>query len=183
MIGSLEQNIEQLTEEQMKGVNRAVLLLGGEETDLLRALELLRIFRIKEEDLEIIISGRDPLRADDDSALKTKKFLVEQGVPEQAIRVEAQSRNTFENAEKAGEFVGRERFFLVTSAYHMPRAFMTFKNLGMNPVPAPADFKQKECCALFDFLPNPANLLNSDRAIHEYFGMWYYRLQYFGEQQ
>ncbi len=183
MIGSLEQGIEELGEEPMRGVNRAVLLLGGGETDTLRALEAIRIYRIKEGDLEIIISGRDPLREGDQSGMRVKEFLMEQGVAEQAITLEPESRTTYENAENVRDFVGRYRFFLVTSAYHTPRAFMTFKNMGMNPVPAPTDYKVKDCCTLLDFLPSPSNLLNSDRAVHEHFGIWYYRVEYFGGEE
>lgn len=179
LIGSLEGRNPPLKENQLSRADRVVLLLGGGESNVLRAAEALRLFHLKEGDLEIVVSGRDPLDSSDQSGRVLKNFLVERGLPSERIRVEEGSRNTFENARETRHFVREEPFFLVTSAYHMPRSEETFRSLGMSPIPAPTDFKQRKCCNVLDFFPSASNLLNSDRALHEYFGLWYYELKYF----
>jgi len=72
--------------------------------------------------------------------------------------------------------VGKEPFFLITSAYHIPRSIETFQKVAMNPIPAPADFKIEGDYNLLDFFPNAQNLKNTDSAFHEYFGILFYRL-------
>ena len=64
------------------------------------------------------------------------KLWRELGVPESQMVFENQSRNTFENAVFTQALVHPkkgERWLLVTSALHMPRAMGVFRALGMNP--------------------------------------------------
>lgn len=178
LVEGLEGRHRPLEEEGLGEAEKAVMLLGGKEADILRAVEVLRIAE-KNKDVKIFIAGRDPLNAEDRSGQKVKRFLEERGMDGENIRAGGESRTTFENAKSAKQFVGEEPFFLVTSAYHMPRSLLTFKKLDMEPIPAPCDFKKEKRSNFLDFLPDPANLLNSDRALHEYFGMWYYRFKYF----
>jgi len=82
----------------------------------------------------IVISGRvaSPLMRD---------FLVGQGVPADRIRLEIESANTRENAERTAALLAREpgRKVLLTSDYHMPRALGSFRKAGLavEPLPAP----------------------------------------------
>ena len=62
-----------------------------------------------------------------------KQLLVGMGVPAAAIVVEAESRNTFENAAAVHALVvknGLKHIVLVTSALHMPRAQAIFVKAG-----------------------------------------------------
>jgi len=62
------------------------------------------------------------------------------GVPEAAILLEAQARNTRENAVFSAEMLrrrGRRRVLLVTDAFHMPRARLVFRAQGLWVLPAP----------------------------------------------
>ena len=54
----LEKQYQPIKKGQLKKADIAVLLLGGRESDVLRASEVLRIFN---SNFQIIISGRDPL--------------------------------------------------------------------------------------------------------------------------
>jgi uncharacterized SAM-binding protein YcdF (DUF218 family) len=63
-----------------------------------------------------------------------REGLVAAGVPAAAVRDEDTSRSTFENALNAIRIMraeGYERAVVVTDAYHLPRALMTFRLLGM----------------------------------------------------
>ncbi|MCW4469943.1 YdcF family protein [Flavobacterium sp. MFBS3-15] len=68
-------------------------------------------------------------------------------------------------------------FLLVTSASHMPRAMETFKCAGLKPIPVPAEFviKHDPQKYLYNWKPSANKLLYSQIALHEYFGIWYYR--------
>lgn len=175
LIKPLENKYSQLKKEELQKANIAVLLLGGRETDNLRSNEILRIYNNQK--LQIIISGTDPLRPEIKEAEKVKEFLVERGILPENIILEDKSRNTRENAKNVKEIIGKEPFFLVTSASHMPRAIETFKKAGTNPIPSPADFKiiENYKYKIFDFFPGPGNLRNSSLALYEYFGLVFYR--------
>jgi len=73
-----------------------------------------------------------------------RKFWRDMGVPERQMMFEDKSRNTYENALFTQALVhpgAGERWLVVTSAWHMPRAMGVFRALGMNPVAFPVDFR------------------------------------------
>ena len=171
----LEKGYSFLKEEDMQAADKIVLLLGGKETDVLRGSEVLRIAHIREHEVEIIISGTDPLLPSSQEALGVKKFFVSRGLKEENIVIEGKSRTTWENIRNVKEIIGQEPFFLVTSAHHMERAMREFERVGAQPIPAPTDFKIKTGnYTLLDFFPDPQNFRNSNLALHEYYGiLWY----------
>lgn len=171
----LESQYQPIQKDEFKKTNKIVLLLGREESAILRAGEVLRIYFKK---YQIIISGMDPLSPERNEAKKTEQYLVERGVAPEDIILENKSRNTFESAKNVKELVGEEPFFLVTSGYHMPRSIESFKNAGTNPIPAPVNFKTKKIYNILDFFPNSKNIGKIDLAFHEYFGIIFYRLRY-----
>jgi uncharacterized SAM-binding protein YcdF (DUF218 family) len=72
-----------------------------------------------------------------------QRFLAELGVPAQRLTVEPRSRNTFENAQLTRTLVEPkpgERWILVTSASHMPRAVGSFRKAGFEISPYPVDY-------------------------------------------
>jgi len=175
IISPLEKQYQPVQKEELNKADKIVLLLGGKESDVLRASEVLRLYNLQS---AIIISGRDPLSPKIEEAKEVKDFLVERGIPSENIILEDKSRTTKESAENLKNLVVEEPFFLVTSAYHMPRSMESFQKMGANPIAAPADFKIKESYDILDFFPNAENLRNSDIALHEYFGILWYRLKY-----
>jgi len=173
----LEGNYSFLEEERIKEADKAVLLLGGRESNVLRGSEILRIYHLRDHDIKVIISGTDPLLPTSQEALAVKSFFVNRGMKEENIIIEGDSRNTWENIRNVKEVVGEKPFFLVTSAYHMERSMREFEKVGANPIPAPTDFKRKPVTYnVTDFIPNSQNLRKTDLAFHEYFGILYYRL-------
>jgi uncharacterized SAM-binding protein YcdF (DUF218 family) len=69
--------------------------------------------------------------------------------------------------------IGKEPFFLVTSASHMPRAVALFKKLGMKPIPAPTGHLAKRPRGRNPqrYFPSPEGLHKSQRLVYETLGM------------
>jgi len=171
----LENQYQPIQKEQLKKADIAVLLLGGKESDVLRASEVLRIFNFN---LQIVISGTNPLNPKINPGKKVEVFLTERGIPPENIILENRSKTTAESAKNLKKVLGEKPFFLITSAYHMPRAIEILRKFGMNPIAAPTDFKIEKRYDVSDFLPHAKNLRNCNLAFHEYFGILFYRLEY-----
>lgn len=93
--------------------------------------------------------------------------------------VEDQSTSTWENAKYAAEILRREhvqRIYLVTHAWHMPRAVYAFQEHGIEVVPAPTGFVSIAEPTLRALLPSHAGLSASYYGLHEWFGRIAYRL-------
>lgn len=61
--------------------------------------------------------------------------LVEAGLPAGAVLREPDARNTWENLTLSRPYLGERPFYLVSDAFHLPRATMAARTLGMSPVP------------------------------------------------
>lgn len=68
-----------------------------------------------------------------------RDFMVSQGIPAAAIRVEMASRSTRENALKSKAILDQlgGRKVLLTSDYHMFRAYRAFRKAGIDVQPRP----------------------------------------------
>lgn len=72
------------------------------------------------------------------------KFLTSVGISKERLLIEDRSRTTDENAVFSMEMVKPregERWLLVTSAWHMPRAVGVFEKAGFPVVPYPVDYR------------------------------------------
>jgi uncharacterized SAM-binding protein YcdF (DUF218 family) len=101
-------------------------------------------------------------------------LLLGMGVPKSAVIKASKSRNTMENLRSLNSILDGQRFILVTSAGHMPRAMMLAKRFRLDPVPAPTDYLTSTNPWLSSWMPTPAHLELSDLAAHEYLSMAYY---------
>lgn len=106
------------------------------------------------------------------------KFWREIGIAEARITIEERSRNTHENAlftrdllrPKAGD-----RFLLVTSAAHMPRAMGVFRKAGFDVVAYPVDYRTNFPSDAFDtFGSIPDGLKRLDESVKEWVGLFAY---------
>lgn len=107
-------------------------------------------------------------------------LLEEWGVPKDAILAEGGSVNTHENAIRSQERLAPRnihKILLVTSAMHMPRAVATFRKAGFDVIPAPADFLSGWDRNALDWIPNPQSMIDSERALREWLGLWTYRIR------
>jgi uncharacterized SAM-binding protein YcdF (DUF218 family) len=78
-----------------------------------------------------------------------RDFLVFRGVPSEVLRVETKSASTHENALNVAQALAQEpgRKVLMTSDYHMFRAYRAFRKAGLDvaPRPIPDALKQVGC--------------------------------------
>jgi uncharacterized SAM-binding protein YcdF (DUF218 family) len=95
--------------------------------------------------------------------------------------LESQSRDTIDEVRALHATLGQERFVLVTSATHLPRAMAMFEKAGMNPIPAPTDYLNADESAdvgrLFALIPRAGAAGTIERALHEYLGLFWARLR------
>ena len=102
------------------------------------------------------------------------------GVAAGRIELEDKSRNTFENALFSKALVmpkPGERWLLVTSAYHMPRAVGVFRQAGFPVEAYPVDWRTRgsgDFARLFSTVSE--GLSRTDTAVHEWLGLMVYRL-------
>lgn len=151
-------------------------LAGGAD----RVWHAARIYQAGKVPRVIISGGRLPWLGERTAEAEAmRQFLIDLGVPEDALLLEDQSRNTHENAIYTAQLLQEralDRVLLVTSALHMPRALATFRAAGVNAVPAPTDFEViPEPSHLLRWLPDAGALSASTRTLKEYLGLWVYR--------
>jgi uncharacterized SAM-binding protein YcdF (DUF218 family) len=95
------------------------------------------------------------------------------GVPDTAIIVESEGRDTQEQAARLKPIVGNEPFILSTWALHMPRTLLIFEKQGLKPVPAPSDFLSHVRPSPRWFWPSTSGMVLTRIALHELVGtLW-----------
>ncbi len=150
-----------------------------------RMLMALRLYRAGKASLLVLSGGDSPLLEKSrkkHEADEMRDLLEEWGVPASAILDENGSINTHENALFTHQLLqqrGIERILLVTSALHMPRAAATFRKVGFDVSAIPADFRtgwEKEI-PISDWIPASGASENSREALHEWLGLWVYRVR------
>lgn len=123
----------------------------------------------------IVASGGDPQGLGVSEAALMGRQLAALGVPPADILLEAESRNTWENAALTAALLGGGPVadaHLVTSALHMRRARLYFRHFGIDAAPLPADWTAVPAwSAAFGI-----NLALSDLAAHELVGLLRYRV-------
>lgn len=124
-------------------------------------------------------------------ASEMAEILEFMGIPHQAIWLQPDSQNTYEDALYSARMLkakGINRVILVTSALHMPRSVALFEKQGIQVIPAPADFtitvdnwqqlrENNLAGQIIDLLPNTSNLGLTNNALKEYLGWLAYRLR------
>ncbi len=98
------------------------------------------------------------------------------GIPRTRIALEGRSRTTLENAAFTKALVSPktgERWLLVTSAYHMPRAIGVFRAAGFPVEAYPVDWRTGDDL-LQPFDKASDGLKRTDTALHEWAGLFGY---------
>jgi uncharacterized SAM-binding protein YcdF (DUF218 family) len=94
---------------------------------------------------------------------------------------ETEAVNTYENAKNSSDILtamGIAKIYLVTHAWHMPRAKMAFESTGLQVVPAPTGFLARPTPEFGDFIATASGLLISYYALYEGVGYLWYSLNY-----
>lgn len=131
--------------------------------------------------IPVIVSGGSGYAGRSPEAPVIRRFLLDLGVEEHQVLVEAQSRDTKENALYCREILRKCGFrhpLLVTSAYHMRRSIKMYQKVGVSVTAVPAQFVTNGDLPLIwaDFLPNAHALLRTEKALKEYLGLLFYSL-------
>ena len=114
------------------------------------------------------------------------RFADSQGLPRTRLILEDRSRNTHENAAFTAGMVRPhpgERWLLVTSAWHMPRAVGCFRKAGFDVTAYPVDYRTEgwsDLRHLNDFASR--GLLLLDLMAKEWIGLVAYRLAGYSDQ-
>jgi uncharacterized SAM-binding protein YcdF (DUF218 family) len=180
-----------LDQADLKGVDWVVVLGGGGASSsilpataqlsapsLARLVEGIRIHKALPE-AKLLVSGGPGLRKYSD-ALTMQEAARILGVDPQKIVVEGKARDTEEEAVEIKGFVGNDRFVMITSAVHMPRAMALFAKQGMSPIAAPTDFyfgKGNNLSILDLILPTSAGAARIDAVFREFLGTTWSRLR------
>ena len=102
------------------------------------------------------------------------------GIARSRLLMERNSRNTLENAEFSRAMVNPkpgERWLMVTSAFHMPRAVGLFRTAGFVVEAYPVDWKLGKGSDVFAFSNIAGDgLSRTDPALREWMGLIAYRL-------
>lgn len=113
-------------------------------------------------------------------AAAARRLWEAAGIAPERIVLDAVSRTTAENAEHARRVAAPkpgERWLLVTSAYHMPRAMAAFHGAGFAVEAYPVDWRTGGWNdARVPFHRVSAGLTRTDAAVHEWVGLLMYRL-------
>ena len=135
---------------------------------------------------KLLISGNNGYLGDNplDEARQFKKVLIENGIPEEDILVEAESKNTWQNAVESKKVIEAhpeiQTVLLVTSALHMPRASACFKKAGFQNFDtfSTDHFTGEKRGYSFDqiIIPDVSTLTDWERLIHEWVGYIMYAI-------
>lgn len=105
-----------------------IIALGGGRDRMIEAVRLAKLYP----DAHLLIAGRGEDRWYD--------YAKAQGISADRLKIDNRSRNTFENAQYSSVLAqprSAQRWLLVTSASHMPRAVGAFRQVGFSVIPWP----------------------------------------------
>lgn len=184
LLGGLERHYPPLSWEKTSEPKALYIALltansyknGGDEYNpggagVARAQEAARLSRLLP-NLNIIICG------DTISSLAMKQALVILGIDVAKIIIDKESCDTIESIRNLSKTIKTEKFILITSASHLPRAMLLAKQYGLSPIPAPCDYSANFgfINPIQKFLPEARHMARSAAALNEYYGIAYYQL-------
>jgi uncharacterized SAM-binding protein YcdF (DUF218 family) len=123
----------------------------------------------------VITSGGDPVQAGVSEAKVYGDVLLRAGVDPADLVLEGRSLNTWQNAQYCAAWLDehpQDEVVLVTSGFHLRRAVLYFAHFGVRAVPVRADYVGGGISPL----PQASRFLLMDLALHEYVGLWRYRI-------
>jgi uncharacterized SAM-binding protein YcdF (DUF218 family) len=177
----LDQMAGQHSRNELSNVRWIVVLGGGHVSDpnvpvtsqispgsMIRLTEGVRLYR-KFPGSRIVLAGGavfDPV-----PEVETEAKVAEiMNVNRHDLVLEKTSKDTEDQAQFIKNIVGKDRFVLVTSASHMPRSVALFKKVGLDPIPAPTNYRvtKRQSSSPEDYIPSTRGLGKAENAIYEY---------------
>lgn len=163
-------------EETAPGVRELMSLNDAAE----RMTEATVLARMHPEARLVFSGGSGALIDRTSGAERARAFFTAFGIEASRIVLEDTSRNTHENAVRSREALQPkpgQRWLLVTSAWHMPRAVGCFRQAGFDVVAWPVDYRTPvslDMTHVFGSLPE--GLGRFDAMAKEYIGLLVYRI-------
>ena len=195
LAGNLESKFEQLRSYRHAS---AIVVLGGCTRSNIpprtfagigaagdRLVHAARLFKLGFAPVIVCTGGKIPFLSDNPtSEAETMASLLNEvwGIDTASIIVEKEAQTTYDHGPKLTELFQKRHMgkdiILVTSAMHMYRSVKIFKRFGFTVHPAPADFfvDKSHRSILFDLLPTADALYVSTNALHEYYGIFAYKI-------
>ncbi|HEY0705788.1 MAG TPA: ElyC/SanA/YdcF family protein [Polyangia bacterium] len=174
------------------GKPRLILVLGGGEivdprvpandqlsdSALSRLIEGIRLMR-EVPDSRLLLSGGVVSRSGGSHADRMRAVALSLGVDDARIEIDRSAWDTEQEAANLARKIGKEPFFLVTSAFHMPRAMGLFRHAGTSPIAAPTHHVtiDEPGVSLLEFFPNPGSLSTLQWGLHESLGLLWSKLR------
>ena len=127
----------------------------------------------------ILVTGGSPL-GNNTSEAQQMRAVLEQEFHVPVRWIEVKSNNTLENAQFSFEILhqaGIKRIYLVSHAWHLPRAIRVFQQAGFEVIPAPTAFTTRYRTNLLAFLPDSESMQESRTFLHEIIGLFWYSLK------
>lgn len=153
---------------------------GGSTVDALGLQRLRYAARLaRGTGLPVLASGGS-ISANRPSAAALMAQALEQDFGVAPRWLDERSTDTHQNAEFSAAILraaGVERIYLVTHAWHMPRARAAFVRAGIAVTPAPTGYTDAPPLRL-GLVPSTTALRHSYYALHEFAGRLWYRLAY-----
>ena len=128
----------------------------------------------------VLVAGGSPEGAPKGEAIHMQETL-ERDFQVPVKWVEDRSHTTAENARLARpmlEAEGIRTIYLVTHAWHMPRARLAFQDAGFEVIAAPTAYATRYRTTFLDFVPDARALRDSSIYFHEVIGIAWYRIQF-----
>ncbi len=144
--------------------------------DSLRRLISATMIALHTPDSRLLLSGGEGGRWREADLMG--KLAEQMNFPASRILLDRKSRTTYQSAENVpkmliGNLKGPQ--YLITSAYHMPRAYMAFRQSDPGICALPVGFHAIHRPAYELLAPQISALAKTTRALHEYIGILFYR--------
>ncbi|MBS0571167.1 MAG: YdcF family protein [Proteobacteria bacterium] len=139
------------------------------------ALALYRQCKAADRECKLEVSGGDAMNTGEPEATVYATLLQDLGVPASDLLLESRSMNTWQNARFSVPVLsdyGAQKVVLVSSATHLRRASLYFSHFGIHATPVRGDWLRAQMA----WWPQAWNFALADVAMHEYAGVWRYRL-------
>jgi len=139
---------------------------------LARTTEGVRIYKLNPT-AKLIFSGYNGGDINSNAKMNAR-LAIALGVPESAIILLEDPRDTIEEAIDNKEITQGRHLVLVTSATHMPRAMKIFQQQGLSPIPAATAHVSKPVNGtqpLHYYFPRARYLAVSEIVFHEWLGL------------
>jgi uncharacterized SAM-binding protein YcdF (DUF218 family) len=133
----------------------------------------------RETHLPVLVTGGKPIGGSVSESQQMRDIL-EQDFQIPVKWTEDKSDNTFESARYTFNILqkaGITKVYLITQAWHIPRAAEAFRDAGFEVIEAPTIFTTRYQTDLLAFLPNASALQNSSLFVHELIGIIWYEIK------